>query len=55
MNTQWSTEGKICDFQDFMLILDPESTYKWHCNKYSNSNLGCKKEQQADLRFNKKL
>ena len=32
-----------------MLIVDPESTCKWHCNKNSNSHSGCKKEQQADL------
>ena len=32
-----------------MLIVDPESTCKWHCNKKSNSHSGCKKEQQADL------
>ena len=27
-----------------MLILDPESTSKWHCNKKSNSPSGCKNE-----------
>ena len=37
------------NFQDFMLILDPESTCKWHCNKKSNSNSGCKNERQADF------
>ena len=31
----------------FMLILDPESTCKWLCNKKSNSHPGCKNEQQA--------
>ena len=37
------------NFHDFMLILDPESTCKWHCNKKSNSHSGCKNEQQADF------
>ena len=37
------------NFQDFMFILDPESTYKWHCNKKLNSHSGCKNEQQADF------
>ena len=37
------------NFQDFMLILDPESTCKWHCNKKSNSHSGFKNEQQADF------
>ena len=32
-----------------MLILDPESTCKWHCYKKSNSHSGCKNEQQADF------
>ena len=32
-----------------MLILDPESTCKWHCNKKSNSHSGCKNDQQADF------
>ena len=36
-------------FRDFMLILDPKSTCKWHCHKKSNSHLGCKNEQQADF------
>ena len=36
-------------FQEFMLILDPESTCKWHCNKNSNSHSWCKNEQQADF------
>ena len=35
--------------QDFMLILDLESTCKCHCNKKSNSYSGCKNEQQADF------
>ena len=43
----------ICaeNFQDFMLILDPESTCKWHCNKKPNSQChsGYKNEQQADF------
>ena len=39
--------------QDFMLILDPESTCKWHCNKKSNSHSGCKNEQQADFEVRK--
>ena len=30
------------NFQDFMIILDRESTCKWHCNKKSNSHSGCK-------------
>ena len=37
------------NFHDFMLILDPESTCKWHCDKKSNSHLECKNEQQADF------
>ena len=37
------------NFQDFMLILDQESTCKWHCNIKSNSHSGCKNEQQADF------
>ena len=37
------------NFQDFMLILDPESTCKWHCNKKSNSHSGCKNEKHADF------
>ena len=40
-------QGKIC--QDFMLMLDPESTCKWHCNKKSNSHSRCKNEQKADF------
>ena len=28
-----------------MIILDPESTCKWHCSKKSNSHSGCKNEQ----------
>ena len=36
-------------FSGFYVILDPESTCKWHCNKKSNSHSGCKKEQQADF------
>ena len=32
-----------------MFILDPESTYKWHCNKKLNSHSWCKNEQQADF------
>ena len=32
-----------------MIILDPESTCKWHCSKISNSHSGCKNEQQADF------
>ena len=31
-----------------MLILDSDSTCKWHCNKNLNSHSGCKNEQQAD-------
>ena len=34
---------------DFMIILDPEGTCKWHCIKTSNSYSGCKNEQQADF------
>ena len=34
---------------DFMLILDPESTCNWHCNKKSNSPSGCKNEQQVGV------
>ena len=34
--------------RDFMLILDSESTCKWHCSKL-NSHSGCKNEQQADF------
>ena len=34
-----------------MLILDPESTCKWHCNKKSNSHSGCKNEQHADFKI----
>ena len=30
-----------------MLILDSDSTCRWHCNKKSNSHSGCKNEQQA--------
>ena len=37
------------NFQDFMFILYPESTCKWHCNKKSNSPSGCKNERQADF------
>ena len=37
------------NFQDFMLILDPESTCNGHCNKKSNSHSGRKNEQQADF------
>ena len=37
------------NFQDSMLILDPESTCKWHCNKKSNSHSGCKNEQQDEF------
>ena len=37
------------NFQDFKLMLDPESTCKWHCNKKSNSHSGCKNKQQADF------
>ena len=37
------------NFQDFMLILDPESNCKWQCNKKSNSHSGCKNEQQGDF------
>ena len=33
------------NFQDFKLILDPESTCKWNSNKESNSNSRCKNEQ----------
>ena len=32
-----------------MIILDPESTCKWHYSKISNSHSGCKNEQQADF------
>ena len=32
-----------------MLIIDSESTCKWHCNKKSNSHSGRKSEQQADF------
>ena len=28
------------NLQGFMLILDPESTCNWHCNKKSNSHSG---------------
>ena len=34
---------------DFMLILDPESTFKWHYNKKLNSHSGCQNEQQVDF------
>ena len=37
------------NFQNLMLILDPDSTCKWLCNKKSNSHSGCKNEQQADF------
>ena len=37
------------NYQDLMLILDPESTCKWHCNKKSNSHSECKNQQQADF------
>ena len=40
------------NFKDFMIILYPESTCKWHCNKNSNSHSGCKNEQQADFEVN---
>ena len=33
--------------QDFMLILDSESTRKWHCNKKSNNHSGCKNESKS--------
>ena len=33
------------NFQDFVLILDPESTCEWHFNKKSNSHSGCENEQ----------
>ena len=33
-----------------LLILDPESTCKWHCNKKSNSHSGCKNELQVDFK-----
>ena len=32
-----------------MLILDTESTCKWHCYKKLKSHSGCKNEQQADF------
>ena len=37
------------NIQDFMLILDPERTCEWHCNKKSNVHSRCKNEQQADF------
>ena len=37
------------NIQDFMLILDPESTCKWHSNKKSNSHSGCKNKQQGNF------
>ena len=33
----------------FMLILDPENTSKWYCNKNPNGHVGCKNEQLADF------
>ena len=33
------------NLQDLLIILDPESTCKWHCSKKSNSHSGCKNEQ----------
>ena len=38
------------NFQDFMLILDPEST--WHCNKSLRVFQGVKMNRKLVLRFN---
>ena len=47
----WGVRGRspLEIFQDFMIISDPESTCKWHCNKKSNNHSGCKNKQQADF------
>ena len=34
------------NFQGFMLILDPESTCNWHCNKNSNSHSGTRVQNE---------
>ena len=40
------------NFQDFMLILDPESTCKWYCNKSQTVNHGVKMDSRLILRNN---
>ena len=43
------------NFQDFMIILDPESTCKWHCNRSQTAIQGVRMNSRLILRLNKKI